>query len=81
MARRCKISKVGPQAGHRVSHANNKTKRIFEVNLQSKKFFDAESKKFIRVKVSTRMIRTISKLGLREALKKNGLTIADVAAR
>lgn len=34
MARRCEICGKGPQFGHNVSHANNKTKRRFEPNLQ-----------------------------------------------
>jgi large subunit ribosomal protein L28 len=34
MARRCEICGKGPQFGNNVSHANNKTKRRFEPNLQ-----------------------------------------------
>jgi len=80
MSRRCQISKVQAQNGHRVSHANNKTKHLFRVNLQPKRIFIAEEKRWVRLRITTRMIRTIDKVGLSAALKKNGLTLKDVAA-
>jgi large subunit ribosomal protein L28 len=78
MARRCDISGVTHQNGNRVSHANNKTHHKFESNLQSKKLFVPELGKTVRVRVSTRILRTIDKLGFTGALKKYKLTIADV---
>lgn len=79
MAHKCKISGASRQHGHRVSHANNKTKHVFMANLQVKKLFVPEKKRSIRIKVSTRMIRTIDKLGLNAALKKHGLTLEQIA--
>lgn len=78
MARRCDISGVTHQNGNRVSHANNKTHHKFESNLQSKKLFVPELGKTVRVRVSTRILRTIDKLGFTGALKKYKLTLADV---
>lgn len=78
MARRCQFSGVTHQNGNRVSHANNKTHHKFESNLQSKKVFVPELGKSIRIKVSTRVLRTIDKLGFSGALKKFSLTIQDV---
>ncbi len=80
MARKCKISGVSRQTGHRVSHANNKTNHVFMANIQTKKIFIPEENRTIKVKLSTRMIRTIDKIGLRSALKKNNLTMADILA-
>jgi large subunit ribosomal protein L28 len=79
MARRCDISGVTHQNGNRVSHANNKTHHKFESNLQSKRLFVPELGKTVRVRVSTRMLRTIDKLGFSGALRKHGLSLADVA--
>jgi len=76
MARRCEISGKGPQFGHRVSHAKNRTKHTFEANLQVKRIYIPEEKRFVRMRVSARMLRTIDKLGLKTALKKNGLSLA-----
>jgi large subunit ribosomal protein L28 len=78
MARRCAISGITHQNGNRVSHANNKTHHKFEANLQSKKIFVPELGKSLRVKVSTRVLRTIDKLGFMGALRKYSLTVQDV---
>lgn len=78
MARRCVISGVTHQNGHRVSHANNKTHHKFESNLQTKRLFVAELGKTVRIRVSTRVLRTIDKLGFVGALKKFNLTLSDV---
>jgi len=78
MARRCSISGVTHQNGNRVSHANNKTHHKFESNLQSKKVFVPELGKTVRVKISTRMLRTIDKLGFTGALKKYKLSLQDI---
>jgi len=80
MAHRCIISKVSRLAGHRVSHANNKTKHVFKANLQSKKVYVPELKKMVKIKVSTRVMRTIDKLGLEETLRKYKLKVADLTA-
>lgn len=80
MSHKCAISKVGRQNGHRVSHANNKTHHIFLANLQNKKIYIPSLKRSVRVKLSTRMIRTIDKLGLEGALAKNGMTVNDLLA-
>ena len=79
MARKCQVSKLGPQFGHRVSHANNKTKHTFLPNLQKKRVYVASLGKFVRLRVSTRMLRSIDKLGLEGALKKHGLSVSDLA--
>ncbi|NBW40204.1 50S ribosomal protein L28 [bacterium] len=85
MARRCDISGKQGQFGHRVSHAKNRTKHLFKPNLQSRKLFipDAsapEGGKYVKVKVSTRVMRTIDKLGVRGALKKYGINVQDILA-
>lgn len=80
MARKCSISGTRGQFGQRVSHANNKTKHTFLPNVQTKRIYLSDQKRFIRIKVSTRMIRTIDKIGLEATLKKHGLTIAQISA-
>jgi large subunit ribosomal protein L28 len=81
MARRCTISGVTHQNGHRVSHANNKTHHKFYSNLQNKRFFVSELGKYVRLRVSTRMIRTIDKIGLTNALKKHGITLKQLGVQ
>jgi large subunit ribosomal protein L28 len=70
MARVCDITGKRVRIGNNVSHANNKTKRTFAPNLQTKKFFVAEENKWITLKVSTSALKTINKHGLSAVLKK-----------
>lgn len=80
MAHRCKISGVGRQTGHRISHAKNKSKHVFRANLQEKRVWAPELKKYIRVRVTTRILRTIDRLGLTDTLKRYQLSLSDITA-
>jgi large subunit ribosomal protein L28 len=70
MARVCQITGKRPHVGNSVSHANNKTKRRFYPNLQTKRFFVPEDGKWITLKVSTTAIKTINKKGITAVLKE-----------
>jgi large subunit ribosomal protein L28 len=63
MARRCIITGKGVQVGHNVSHANNKTKRRFLPNLQVASLLSDTLGAPIRLRLSTRGIRTIEHNG------------------
>lgn len=78
MAHRCDISGKSRQHGHRVSHANNKSKHVFKSNLQNKKIFIRELGRSVKLKISTNIIRTIDKIGLDQTLKKYGLKVKDL---
>lgn len=70
MARMCEITGKRIMVGNTVSHSNIKTKRIFEPNLQVKRFFVPEENKWVTLKVSTNGIRTINKKGIYASLKE-----------
>ena len=70
MARVCQITGKRPRVGNKVSHANNKTKRRFYPNLQTKRFFVPEEGKWITLKLSTKAIKTINKNGISAVLKE-----------
>jgi large subunit ribosomal protein L28 len=57
-------------SGNNVSHANNKTKRRFLPNLQSRRFWLENENRFIRLRVSTAALRTIDKNGIEAVLEK-----------
>jgi large subunit ribosomal protein L28 len=63
MARRCIITGKGVQVGHNVSHANNKTKRRFLPNLQRTSLLSDVLGGPVRVRLSTRGIRTVEHNG------------------
>lgn len=68
MAKKCPVTGKGPLVGNNVSHANNKTKRRFLPNLQSKRFWLENEKRFVRLRVTTRGMRTIDKHGIEAVL-------------
>ncbi len=72
----CELTGKKARVGNNVSHANNKTKRIFAPNLHKKRFYIPEEDKWITLKVSTSALKTINKKGITAALKEakeNGL--------
>jgi large subunit ribosomal protein L28 len=70
MSKVCQITGKKAITGNNVSHSNAKTKRRFNVNLFSKKFYWVEEDAWIRLNVSAAGLRTINKIGLNEAVKK-----------
>ncbi|MBL8113009.1 MAG: 50S ribosomal protein L28 [Acidobacteria bacterium] len=66
----CQVTGRKTVAGNNVSHANNKTRRQFKPNLRSKRFWLAEEKRWVRLRVSTAAIRTINKVGIEKVLRE-----------
>ena len=58
MSRICEVCGKKPVVGHNVSHANNKTKKVWYPNLQSLRCVDEKTQSVRRVKVCTRCIRS-----------------------
>jgi large subunit ribosomal protein L28 len=79
MSRKDQLTGKGPVAGNHVSHANNKAKRRFEVNLQKKRFYIPEEDRWVTLRVSATTIKTINRKGISAVLrdaKKNGVSVA-----
>jgi large subunit ribosomal protein L28 len=57
-------------SGNNVSHALNRTRRKFSVNLVKKRFYIPEEDKWITLKVSTSILKTINKKGISAVLKE-----------
>ncbi|MXS84589.1 50S ribosomal protein L28 [Nitrosomonas sp. HPC101] len=74
MARVCQVTGKRPMSGHHVSHANNKTKRRFLPNLQSRRFWLESENRWIRLRLTNAALRTIDKNGIDSV-------IADMRAR
>lgn len=70
MSKVCQITGKKAQVGNNVSHSKRRTKRKFEVNLHTKKFYWVEEDMWIQLRLSTRALRTINKIGLNAAIKK-----------
>lgn len=74
MSRVCEVTGKRPMAGNNVSHANNKTKRRFMPNLQSRRFWIESESRWVRMRVSKKGLRIIDKNGIENVL-------ADIKAR
>ncbi len=80
MSRVCKITGKRPLVGNNVSHAHNKSKRRQLPNLQNKRIFVSELNRYVRIRISTRALKTINRKGLLTYLAQKGLKLADVEA-
>lgn len=75
MSKICQITGKKAGVGNNVSHSKRRTKRLFNVNLQVKKFYVPELDDFVYLKVSTAAIRTINKKGITATLRDAGYII------
>lgn len=78
MSRKCQVSGKKRLIGYQVSHAHNKTKKTQQPNLQWKRIYLPEEDRYVRLRVSTRALRTITRKGLQAFLSDNGMSMADV---
>ena len=69
MSRVCQITGKSAMGGNNVSHSKRRTKRKFDINLFSKKFYLPSEDRWIQLSVSAAGLRTINKNGIESALK------------
>ena len=74
MSRVCQVTGKRTTTGNNVSHAMNKTRRRFLPNLHERRFWVASENRWIKLRVSTKALRTIDKNGIDAVL-------ADLRAR
>jgi large subunit ribosomal protein L28 len=70
MSRVCQVTQKKALVGNKVSHSNRKTKRRFEINLQSKRYWFEEENRWIKLRVSARGMKIIDKRGLATVVKE-----------
>ncbi|GAB1415637.1 50S ribosomal protein L28 [Paludibacter sp.] len=70
MSKICQITGKKAMVGNNVSHSKRRTKRTFDVNLFTKKFYWVEQDMWINLRISAAGLRTINKVGLDAAIKK-----------
>jgi len=68
MARVCDVTGKKPMKGNLVSHANNKTRRVYQPNLHYRRFWVETQNRWVRLRVSTAGLRKIDKLGVEAVL-------------
>lgn len=68
MSKVCQVTGKRPITGNNVSHANNKTRRRFLPNLSYHRFWLESERRYVRLRVSTKGMRIIDKLGIEQVL-------------
>ena len=69
MARVCQVTGKRPVSGNNVSHAKNRTRRRFLPKLHQHRFWLPSQKRFVSLRVSTKGMRIIDKLGIEKVLE------------
>ena len=70
MSRVCDVTGKKPMFGNNVSHAHNKSRRRFNINLQKKRFWLTDENRYVTLHVSTRGLRIIDKKGIRKVINE-----------
>jgi large subunit ribosomal protein L28 len=86
MSRICTVTKAKPAKGHYINrsgkakkkggigmHVTSNTKRVFYPNLQTKRLWVPELKRFVTVKLTARALKTMDRNGVYPTLKAAGL--------
>lgn len=68
MSRVCMVTGKIPQVGNNVSHAKNRTKRRFNPNLHSHRFWVESEKRFVKLRLTSKGMRIIDKVGIEQVL-------------
>jgi large subunit ribosomal protein L28 len=78
MSRVCQVTGKKPMAGNNVSHAHNKTRRRFLAKIKHKRVGVESEKRYVKLRVSSKGLRIIDKLGIDQVLQKmraNGVKV------
>ncbi|MGY5354677.1 50S ribosomal protein L28 [Wenyingzhuangia sp. IMCC45467] len=70
MSKVCELTGKKAMVGNNVSHALNRTKRKFNANLITKRFYIPEEDKWITLKISTAALKNINKKGISAVIKE-----------
>jgi len=79
MSKRSAITGKGPNYGNNVPFSKKKTRRRWDANLHDKRVWVPELNRFVKLRLSTRDMRSIDLHGLLPYLRSNGLTLKDIA--
>ncbi len=79
MSKRSTITGKGPNYGNNVPFSKKKSRRRWDVNLHDRRIWVPELSRFVKLRVSTRDMRSIDAQGLLSYLRSQGKTLADVS--
>jgi large subunit ribosomal protein L28 len=75
MSRKCDLTGKKANNAFAVSHSHRRTKRLQNANLQTKRVWWAEGRRWVKLQLSTRAIKTIEKKGLQAMANEAGINL------
>ena len=78
MSRVCDLTGTRANNGMAVSHSHIRTKKLQQANLQKRRLWWEQGKRWLTLRVSTRSLKTIQKKGLDAFAKANGVDLRKV---
>lgn len=75
MSRKCQLTGKKANNAFAISHSHRRTKRLQQVNLQSKRVWWAEGNRWVRLKLSTKAIKTLEHKGLAAMAAEAGINL------
>jgi large subunit ribosomal protein L28 len=75
VARRCQLTGKKANNAFAVSHSHRRTKKLQQVNLQWKRIWWPEGNRWVRLRLSTKAIKTIERNGIGAMAKAAGLNL------
>jgi len=80
MSRKCNVTGKKPSFGNNVPFSHKKTRRRWNPNIQDKRIWVPELNRFVKIRLSTRALRSIDRVGLMPFLRKKNLRLKDVVS-
>ena len=75
MSRRCQLTGKKANNAFAISHSHRRTKRLQQVNLQNKRVWWAKGNRWVKLKLSTKAIKTLEKKGIDTMAKEAGINL------
>ncbi len=75
MGRKCQLTGKTANNAFAISHSHRRTKKVQEANLQWKRIWWPEGNRWVRLRLSTKAIKTLDKVGLQAMAKQAGINL------
>ena len=75
MSRKCQLTGKKANNGYAVSHSHRRTKRLQHANIQSKRVWWPQGKRWVRLNLSTKAIKTLQSKGIEAMAKEAGINL------
>ena len=76
MSRVCELTGARANNGMAVSHSHIRTKKLQQVNLQKRRLWWKEGNKWVTLRISTKALKSIQKVGLNKFAKSQGVDLS-----